>query len=69
MRSVSGFKSKAANWIRDHDTLLYYVKGSPATFHKQLLPYRDEYIRKMFTKVDEDGRRYRQRPNRRYYAD
>ena len=29
MKSVSGFKSKANNWIRDHDIILYYTK-SPA---------------------------------------
>ena len=70
MKSVSGFKSKTNNWIRDHDTLLYYVKNSSRqTFNKEILPYRKEYIDKMFTKVDEQGRHYRQRSNRRYYAD
>ena len=70
MKSVSGFKSKANNWIRDHDIILYYTR-SPRwqTFNKEILPYREEYIEKMFTKVDEKGRRYRQRENRRYYAD
>ena len=26
MKSVSGFNSKADNWIRDHDVLLYYTR-------------------------------------------
>ena len=67
MKSVSGFKSSTKNWIRDHDSILYYAhKG--ACFNKELLPYREEYIRKMF-KTDKDGRKYRQRNNKRYYAD
>ena len=27
---VSGFKSRARGWIRNHDTLLFYAKGGPA---------------------------------------
>ena len=69
MKSVSGFKSQASNWIRDHDTLFYYSKSDKYVFNKQLQPYRKEYIDKMFKGVDPDGRRYRQRENRRYYAD
>ena len=69
MKSVSGFKSQAANWIRDHDIIFYYSKTGEYVFNKQLKPYRQEYVDKMFKGVDEDGRRYRQRENRRYYAD
>jgi adenine-specific DNA-methyltransferase len=33
---VSGFKSRARGWIRNHDTLLFYAKGGrPRTFNKQ----------------------------------
>jgi site-specific DNA-methyltransferase (adenine-specific) len=33
---VSGFKTRTANWIRNHDTLLYYVRDrrAPFTFNK-----------------------------------
>ncbi len=34
---VSGFKSKAKNWVRNHDVLLYYVVDRDSfTFHKEL---------------------------------
>jgi DNA modification methylase len=35
---VSGFKAKAANWVRNHDVILYYVKDheSGFTFNKDL---------------------------------
>ena len=69
MKSRSGFKSQAANWIRDHDTILYYVKSEQATFNKQFEPYSEEYVARSFTQTDADGRRYRQRGNRRYYED
>ena len=69
VKSVSGFKSRANNWVRDHETILYYSKSGDYKFNKQRLPYRPEYIDKMFKGVDSDGRRYRQRENRRYYAD
>ncbi|MCB9702278.1 MAG: site-specific DNA-methyltransferase [Myxococcales bacterium] len=44
---VSGFKSRARNWIRNHDTILYYVKD-PArfTFNKSYLPYPPGYVRR-----------------------
>jgi hypothetical protein len=44
---VSGFKSKARGWIRNHDTLLFYAKGGrPATFHKEYAPYPPGYVRR-----------------------
>ena len=70
MKSVSGFKSRAKRWIRDHDILLFYAKDSGAKkFNKLKRPYTKEYIDKMFKGVDEDGRRYRQRGTKRYYED
>ena len=42
---VSGFKSRARNWIRNHDLLLYYARpGAP--FHRQLLPHPPGYSRR-----------------------
>jgi hypothetical protein len=44
---VSGFKSRARGWIRNHDTILFYAKGGrPATFHKEYVPYPPGYVRR-----------------------
>ncbi|MGH7440442.1 MAG: DNA-methyltransferase [Polyangiaceae bacterium] len=47
---VSGFKTRTANWIRNHDTLLYYVRDrrEPFTFHKDLAykPHEASYARR-----------------------
>ena len=45
---VSGFKSRARNWVRNHDVILFYVKGgAPARcFHKEYLPYPPGYVRR-----------------------
>lgn len=44
---VSGFKSQARGWIRNHDTILFYAKGGrPRTFHKPYVPYPPGYVRR-----------------------
>lgn len=47
---VSGFKTATRNWIRNHDTLLYYLKDRQAdwTFNKDLAykPHADDYERR-----------------------
>lgn len=44
---ISGFKSRARSWIRNHDTILFYAKGGrPATFHKEYVPYPEGYVRR-----------------------
>jgi DNA modification methylase len=44
---VSGYKSRARGWIRNHDTLLFYAKGGrPSTFHKEYIPYPPGYVRR-----------------------
>jgi DNA modification methylase len=44
---ISGFKSRARSWIRNHDTILFYAKGGrPSTFHKEYLPYPAGYVRR-----------------------
>jgi DNA modification methylase len=47
---VSGFKTKTANWIRNHDTLLYYLRDrrEAFTFNKDLAykPHEDGYKRR-----------------------
>jgi DNA modification methylase len=55
----SGYKSVVDNWVRSHDTILYYEKNSSLKkFNKEYLPYSEEYI-KRFNKRDSDGRLYR----------
>ena len=52
----SGFKSKAQNWIRGHDTLLFYCKSAQAyTFNKQYLPLAESTVRR-YDKEDENGK-------------
>ncbi len=65
---LSGFKTQAENWIRGHDTILYYTKGDKFIFNKQSVPHREEYI-KRFNKKDEDGRRYFDGRGSRRYLD
>ncbi len=67
--SVSGFKSQVKSWVRQHDTILYYTKSDNFTFNKQYVPYRKEYVKKMFRYSDPDGRRYRKRRNGKQYLD
>ncbi|MHA1669316.1 MAG: DNA-methyltransferase [Promethearchaeota archaeon] len=67
--SVSGFKSKVKGWIRQHDIIFFYTKSNKYTFNKQYIPYREEYIKKMFRYKDEDGRLYRKRRNGKQYLD
>ena len=54
---LSGFKTIANNWIRGHDTILFYSKNSTFTFNKQYTEHRQEYIDR-FNKVDNEGRKY-----------
>lgn len=44
---ISGFKSKAKNWIRNHDLIYFYVKDpSDFTFNKKYVPYPPGYVRR-----------------------
>jgi len=43
---VSGYKSKAKNWIRNHDNILYYTKSDNFTFSKEYIPYPTNYVRR-----------------------
>lgn len=45
---VSGFKTQKQGWIRNHETLLYYLKTPPAAklFNKEYLPYPADYVRR-----------------------
>ena len=68
-QNTSGFKAAANNWIRDHDVILYYRKSGKTTFNKQFGEYKDITLN-MYRKVDENGRKYFDRPDgRREYLD
>lgn len=55
---LSGYKTMVENWIRGHDSILFYTKKPTGfVFHKQKMPHRKEYLDR-FDKVDENGRRY-----------
>lgn len=55
---LSGYKTMVDNWIRGHDTILFYTKRANGfTFNKQKMPHRKEYLDR-FDKVDENGRKY-----------
>jgi site-specific DNA-methyltransferase (adenine-specific)/adenine-specific DNA-methyltransferase len=44
---ISGYKSAAPNWIRNHDTIYFYVRNpSRFTFNKQYIPYPEGYVRR-----------------------
>ena len=40
---ISGYKSSANRWIRNHDVILYYTKSSQYTFNKSYIPYPPGY--------------------------
>lgn len=54
----SGYKSAVNNWVRSHDSIMYYSKSSSYSFNKQYLPYSEDYISR-FKKTDKDGRLFR----------
>lgn len=45
---MSGFKTQKRGWIRNHDTLLYYVRTPAASkrFNKEYIPYAPGYVRR-----------------------
>ena len=66
---LSGYKSVAQNWIRGHESLVYYSKNSTNfIFNKQYTEHDEKYLSR-FNKVDEDGRRYFDGRGKRRYLD
>jgi len=53
--NASGFKSRAKNWIRGHDTILFYSKGSNFIFNKSYIPYSEEDLKKYPQKKERKG--------------
>lgn len=66
--NVSGFKSIANNWIRDHETIFLYNKCNERIFNKVYGDYPEGYERK-FCNIDENGRKFMKRGGRRQYLD
>ncbi len=69
MSAASGYKGMVHNYVRGHETILYYTRGEKATFNKSYLPYSKEQLAR-FSSVDEQGRRYKViTKTRRLYLD
>jgi adenine-specific DNA-methyltransferase len=55
---LSGYKTMVNNWVRGHDSILFYTKRpSGFLFNKLKRPQTQEYL-DSFNKVDENGRHY-----------
>ena len=55
---LSGYKTMTNNWIRGHDTILFYTKNAKNfLFNKLWRPQTQEYL-DSFNRVDADGRHY-----------
>ena len=54
---LSGFKTIAPNWIRGHETILFYTASNDYRFNKLRQPHSERY-EQMFNRTDEDGRKY-----------
>ncbi len=53
---LPGYKTKAKNWIRNHDTILFYTKTkNNFTFNKEYIPYTDDYVRRDGSKPKGEG--------------
>ena len=69
LKGVSGYKSLINNFVRGHDTILYYTKSQEYVFNKLYLPYSKEQLAR-FSSIDENGRRYKTiTKERRLYLD
>jgi adenine-specific DNA-methyltransferase len=54
---LSGYKTMTNNWIRGHDTLLFYSKGEKPHFNKLFMPHGEKYLAR-FDKEDENGEKF-----------
>jgi len=52
---ISGYKSKAKNWIRNHDVVLFYTNNTDFVFNKEYIPYADDYVRRDGKKPEGKG--------------
>lgn len=69
LEGASGYKSLVNNYVRGHESILFYSKGNYFNFNKIYLPYSEKQI-KRFSKLDDSGRRYKPiTKTRRLYLD
>lgn len=66
---LSGFKSRAQNWIRGHDVILYYAKNRKRIKYNKLFQSQSKKYLKRFNKADENGRKYFDGRGKRRYLD
>ena len=53
---LSGYKTAAPNWIRNHDVIYYYTKTPRQfTFNKEYIPYPADYVRRDGKKPEGKG--------------
>ena len=56
---ISGYKTADKNWIRNHDTILFYSKNkNQLEFYKKYIPYPKDYIRRDGSKPEGAGYPY-----------
>jgi len=56
---VSGYKTADKNWIRNHDTILFYSRDkNNLDFFKKYIPYSKDYVRRDGTKPEGKGYPY-----------
>ncbi len=68
--NVAGFKIQAENWIRAHDTILYYTKSHNYKFNKQFIARSEDFVKKHYVYKDEKGLyRITRRGNKVYIND
>ena len=65
---LSGFKTRAKNYVRGHDTILFYANTSDYTWNAPRQAHRQEYLDR-FNKTDSDGRKYFDGRGKRRYLD
>lgn len=66
---LSGYKTMVNNWVRGHDSILFYTrKATGFVFNKLKRAQTEEYL-STFNKVDEDGRQYMVAHGQRRYRD
>jgi adenine-specific DNA-methyltransferase len=51
---VSGYKTVAKNWIRNHDTILFYTRQN-LSFTKEYIPYPEGYVRRDGNQLEGNG--------------
>ncbi len=56
---ISGYKTADKNWIRNHDTILFYSKNKNSLeFYKKYIPYPKDYVRRDGSKPEGEGYPY-----------